>query len=344
MQLHKFKVLKDLAGSRLDIAAGSLCDLSRSRLQQLIKSGDVLLNNEPPKDPKRKVLAGDEITIAIPSPIDTTMRPCDIALNIIYEDEHLLVINKQAGLTVHPGAGQHSDTLANALLKHCGSSLSGIGGVSRPGIVHRLDRDTSGLMVVAKNDPAHISLAEQIAERQLKRVYKAIVWGSITPPSGIISANLDRSRRDRTMVQVVKSGGKIATTHYKTLEIYPSISLVECKLETGRTHQIRVHMSHIGYSIFGDPIYGNHKRKLKHLLSTFLDYKKSQEYPAEVSEPSFRERLASFSRQALHSCYIEFTHPATGKIMSFASELPEDIAQIREIFSSLINKADGFKH
>lgn len=270
------------------------------------------MNKIEQKDPKHKVLTGDEITISAPPPIDTTMRPCDIALNIVYEDEHLLVIDKQTGLTVHPGAGQHSDTLANALIKHCGDSLSAIGGVSRPGIVHRLDRDTSGLMVVAKNDFAHVSLAEQIVSRQLKRVYKAIVWGSITPPSGTISANLDRSRRDRTMIQVVKTGGKVATTHYKTLEIYPYVSLVECRLDTGRTHQIRVHMNHIGHSIFGDPVYGSHARKLN-------QYYKDNKV------------LEEFKRQALHSCYIEFIHPAIGELMSFTSELPEDMAQIGEI-------------
>ena len=312
MQHYSLKVPENLAGIRLDKAASSLCEFSRSRVQQLIKSGDVEVNGNIVKDADLLVTAEDEIMMIVPPPIDTTMRPCDIELNIVYEDDHLLVIDKQAGLTVHPGAGQHGDTLANALLSHCGDSLSGIGGVSRPGIVHRLDRDTSGLMVVAKNDLAHVSLAEQIANRHLKRVYNAIIWGFITPPLGTITTNLDRSRRDRTMIQVVRSGGKIATTHYRTLEIHSHTSLVECRLDTGRTHQIRVHMSHLGHSVFGDPVYGSHGRKLR-------------QYYGEI------EDLAGFKRQALHSCYIEFTHPATHEVMSFASEFPEDISELLAI-------------
>lgn len=310
MQKHHFTIPEHLHGSRLDKAASELSNMTRSRVQQLIKSGDVLVNGSA-REGAKPVITGDEIIVNVPPPVDTTMRPSDLPLDIVYEDDDLLVINKQAGLTVHPGAGQHTDTMANALLTHCGDSLSGIGGVTRPGIVHRLDRDTSGLMMVAKNDVAHVSLSEQIASRDLKRVYHAIVWGTIIPHSGTITTNIDRSLRDRTLMQVVKNGGKVATTHYKTLKILGEASLVECRLETGRTHQIRVHMSHVGHSVLGDQSYGHNARKL------------AQCYKGEVGE-----ELKLFKRQALHSQYIEFTHPVTGKTMSFTSELPEDMQNI----------------
>lgn len=312
MQKHHFTIPENLHGVRLDKAASELSGLTRSRIQQLIKSGDVLVGGSA-RDGSKSISTGDELIINIPPSIDTRMRPSDIPLNIVYEDDDLLVINKQAGLTVHPGAGQHTDTMANALLTHCGDSLSGIGGVTRPGIVHRLDRDTSGLMIVAKNDIAHVSLSEQIASRELKRVYHAIVWGTIIPHSGTITTNIDRSLRDRTLMQVVKAGGKIAITHYKTLKILGQASLVECRLETGRTHQIRVHMSHVGHSVFGDQSYGHNARKI------------AQYYKGEVGE-----ELKLFKRQALHSHFIEFTHPVSGETISFSSELPEDMKAVIE--------------
>jgi 23S rRNA pseudouridine1911/1915/1917 synthase len=310
MQKHHFTTPENLHGSRLDKAASELSGMTRSRIQQLIKSGDVTVNGKL-MDGAKTINTGDEIMVNIPPPVDTTMRPSNIPLNVVYEDDHLLVINKQAGLTVHPGAGQHTDTMANALLTHCGDSLSGIGGVTRPGIVHRLDRDTSGLMIVAKNDVAHVSLSEQIASRELKRVYQAIVWGVPIPHSGTIDANLDRNVRDRTLMRVVKTGGKTAITHYKVLKILGATSLVECRLETGRTHQIRVHMSHIAHSIFGDQSYGHNARKI------------AQNYKGEVGE-----ELKLFKRQALHSCFIEFTHPVTEETMSFSAEMPEDMQNI----------------
>ncbi|MES2215046.1 MAG: RluA family pseudouridine synthase [Pseudomonadota bacterium] len=311
MNQYKLIIPENLDGVRLDKALSLLCDLTRTRIQQLIKSGNIQVNGCIADSVSSLVKAFVEIEVSVPPPIDTTMREADIPLDIMYEDDDLLVINKQSGLTVHPGAGQHSDTLANALLKHCKDSLSGIGGVTRPGIVHRLDRDTSGLMMVAKNDYTHIALSAQIASRDLKRVYNALLWGVPIPHSGTISTLIDRSHHDRTRMQVVKSGGKEASTHYRILEIYANASLVECRLETGRTHQIRVHMSHIGHSVIGDQSYGHNARKVQ-------KYYKG-------------EPLEEFKRQALHSCFIEFVHPRTEEVMQFTAAMPDDMAKIQQI-------------
>lgn len=311
MEQYSFKISENLDRMRLDKALSASSDFTRSRIQHLIKDGMVFINGQKADDCAKNVLFSDEITVIVPPPIDTTMRPADIDLDVIYEDEHLLVINKQAGLTVHPGAGQHDDTLANALLKHCGDSLSGIGGVARPGIVHRLDRDTSGLMVVAKNDISHTNLAKQIENRELKRVYKAILWGTPIPHEGDITANIGRNIKERTKMQVMHNGGKFAKTHYKVLEILGKLSLVECRLDTGRTHQIRVHMNHIGHSVVGDQTYGNNSRKI------------SSHYKGDMADI-----ISKLKRQALHSCYIEFTHPVTKALLSFSSTLPADLQEI----------------
>lgn len=313
MPYHSFKIPENLDRVRLDKAISTLSELTRTRTQQLIKSGNVSVNGVPSNDPSKSISFGNDIIVTVPDPVDSHIEPSTIPLDIIYEDEDLLVINKQAGLTVHPGAGAHNDTLVNALLAACGDSLSGIGGVSRPGIVHRLDRDTSGLMVVAKNDIAHLSLASQIENRSLKRVYRALIWGRVIPHEGTIIANIARNMRDRTKMNVVRTGGKISKTNYKTLEIFPHASLVECRLDTGRTHQIRVHMTHIGNSIVGDQTYGNNMRKIA------AHYK-------DVSED-----LKAFKRQALHSCYIEFTHPVSHELLSFSSEIPEDMKVVMEL-------------
>ncbi|MBP7189852.1 MAG: RluA family pseudouridine synthase [Rickettsiaceae bacterium] len=312
MDQYSFKISENLDGIRLDKAVTILSDFTRSRIQQLIKERVVFLNGIIVEDCSKYVHLGDEIRFSVPAPRDSAMLPADIELDVIYEDNDLLVINKQAGLTVHPGAGQHDDTLANALLKHCGDSLSGIGGVTRPGIVHRLDRDTSGLMVVAKNDLSHTNLAKQIENRELKRIYKAILWGVPTPHEGTITTNIARNIRERTKMQVVQNGGKFAKTHYKVLEILDGkLSLVECRLDTGRTHQIRVHMTHIGHSIIGDQTYGSNNRKI------------SNNYKGDIAD-----KLKSFGRQALHSCYIEFTHPTSNKVLSFSSDLPQDMQEL----------------
>ncbi len=287
-------------------------ELSRSRIQQLIEAGEVVLNGKAGAVCASRLKVGDTIAITIPPPVDSAMRPADIPLDVVFEDSHMLVINKPAGLTVHPGAGNHHDTMANALLAHCGDQLSGIGGVCRPGIVHRLDKDTSGLLVVAKTDKAHQCLSAQIAERSLKRHYIAVVWGVPSPISGTITGNIARSMRDRTKMAVVKTGGKEAVTHYRVREVLAEglASMVECRLQTGRTHQIRVHFTHIGHPLIGDPVYGNAPKRLAALSGEAL------------------ARLAHFSRQALHSRTIGFTHPETGESHGYTTPLPEDMQQL----------------
>lgn len=313
-------------GLRLDaFLSAQLPDFSRNRIQALIAEGNVTNQESVPVTGRSyRVKEGDSFTVVVPEPEASEMQPADIPLHIAYEDEHLLVIDKQAGLTVHPGAGCHGDTLVNALLHHCGGSLSGIGGVSRPGIVHRLDRDTSGLMVVAKHDKAHNALAEQIATRELKRVYNAIVWGLPSPVAGKIEMNLDRSHRDRTKMTVVRQGGKIAITHYKLKETYGMLaSRVECHLETGRTHQIRVHFLHKGHALVGDPSYGRRPNS-----------KSIQSLSDEV-----KQQLFSFPRQALHSTSIGFYHPETGEYLTFESpvggETSQDIGSLRDTLAGL---------
>ncbi len=310
MQDYKFIIDENLLGKRVDQFLADSTELSRSRVQNLIKSSNLYINDQVNCSPKHILKAGDIIHLEVPDPIESSIKPKNRPIDIIYEDDHLLVINKQADFTVHPGIGNHDDTLVNALLYHCKDNLSGINGEQRPGIVHRLDRDTTGLMVVAKNDIAHISLSEQLQNRTLKRIYKALVWGLVIPTNGMIDSNIDRSRQDRTRMQVVKHGGKIAITHYKTIKIFSpyNISLIECQLETGRTHQIRVHMSHKGNSIVGDQTYGNNSRKL-----------------ADHKEQSI---LNNFKRQALHSSYICFTHPVTYKIIELEADLPEDFQKL----------------
>lgn len=316
MPHYSFKIPENLDRVRLDKAISSLSSFTRTRIQQLIKSENVTVNDIATNDSSRIISAGDNIIVTVPDPVDSKIGPANISINVIYEDSDLLVVNKQAGLTVHPGAGQYNDTLVNALLFHCGDSLSGIGGVSRPGIVHRLDRDTSGLMVVAKNDFAHASLAKQIENRSLKRVYHTLIWGSIIPHEGVIVTNIARNIRDRTKMNVVKTGGKIAKTNYKVLEVFPHASFVECRLDTGRTHQIRVHMTHIGNSIVGDQTYGHNLRKINAC------------YKGEIAE-----ELKKFERQALHSCYIEFTHPVSNKVLTFFIDMPDDMRMVKELLS-----------
>jgi 23S rRNA pseudouridine1911/1915/1917 synthase len=246
------------------------------------------------------------------------MQPQAIALDIVYEDNDLLVINKPAGLTVHPGAGNPDMTLANALLAHCGDSLSGIGGVARPGIVHRIDKDTTGLLVAAKNDAAHLALSAQLADRSLSRTYLALVWGEPSPGKGTITGNIDRSFSNRQKMAVVNKGGRPAVTHYEVVSSLqsPVVSLVQCKLETGRTHQIRVHFAHIGHPLVGDPLYGAP-------AASKLNSKAGKTLPDAA-----KKALLSFERQALHAKKIGFIHPTTGKAMQFECELPEDMKRL----------------
>lgn len=300
---------------RLDKALAELLpDLSRTRVRQLIETGCVSLAGDTIKEPTYRVKPDQCFTLEIPCAEPSEMQAApDIALDIIFEDEHFLVVNKQAGLTVHPGAGNHQDTLVNALLAHCGDSLSGIGGVERPGIVHRIDKDTSGLLVVAKHDVAHRHLAEQLAARTLKRQYIAICWGVPNPKEGEIEANIGRSHRDRTKMAVVKEGGKTALTHYKLLQAFGELaSIVACELETGRTHQIRVHMTHLGHPLIGDATYGSsHAKYLKQCDGALHDFIKQD-----------------FNRQALHAAKLTLIHPKTGEAMAFEAPLPEEMERL----------------
>jgi len=325
-------------GMRLDrFLAAQLPDMSRSRLQALIEQGCVTCKNAPVTDTNAKVKAGQEYTLTIPEAVPSHLVAQDIALDIIYEDDHMLVLNKQAGLTVHPGAGNPDMTLVNALLSHCGASLSGIGGVARPGIVHRIDKDTSGLLAVAKNDAAHLALSAQLADHSMKRTYAALVWGTPKPKEGTIKGNIGRSISNRQKMAVVKTGGKPAVTHYKvdsgfriqdsgkdkkTSSHLPKsripnpeslFALVECNLETGRTHQIRVHFTHINHPLVGDPVYGQ---------STESRLKAG---PYKSLPEKTRAALLGFERQALHAKELVLIHPATGKKMRFECELPDDM-------------------
>ncbi len=311
----------DFAGQRADKALGVLCkDLSRSRIEALIDEGQVLINGAPFANAKQAVQEGDCFTITVPRPRECDPDPEDIPLDIIYEDDDLLVINKAVGMVVHPGAGNWSGTLVNALLYHCGDSLSGVGGIVRPGIVHRLDKDTSGLIMVAKNDTAHKSLSEQLADRTLSRVYHALVVGVPMPLKGVIERPIGRHKHDRLKMSVMSNKPKDAKTHYKLLKSYGSAcSLVECRLETGRTHQIRVHMEAFGCPLVGDKLYGAQPTLLISKL-------KKEGYSVETIK-----NIMSFGRQALHAKEIRFKHPQTGEDMSFSSDLPADLSNVLKL-------------
>lgn len=287
------------SGERLDVfLTEQNQDFSRSHVQKLIADGKVMVNGQQRKA-NFKLTAGDEITLEIPEAVEAEILPEDIPLDILYEDKDIIVINKARGMVVHPAAGVFSGTLVNALMHHC-TDLSGINGELRPGIVHRLDKDTSGVMVAAKSDKAHLSLAQQIKDKTAHRIYQAIVYGNIKEEAGIIKGDIGRHPVDRKKMAIVQDG-KSAVTHFKVLERFGEYTLVECALETGRTHQIRVHMTHIGHPLVGDPKYGtNGKRK-----------------------DNF-----SIQGQALHSMSLELDHPVTGEHMTFNTELPEDMQKI----------------
>ncbi|MDX6807462.1 RluA family pseudouridine synthase [Terrihabitans rhizophilus] len=314
----------ELAGERLDRAlAQALPDLSRTRIQALIRAGKVELSGAIATDLGAKVAGGEQAFVHIPPPEPALPLAEAIPLNVVYEDDELIVIDKPAGLVVHPGAGNWTGTLVNALLAHCAGSLSGIGGVERPGIVHRLDKDTTGLLVAAKTDRAHRSLAEQFADHgrtgPLERAYMAFVWGSPLRTSGTVDAPIDRDPRNREKMRVCPpEHGREAITHWHRLRAFgpPNaalVSLVRCELETGRTHQIRVHMAHLGHPVLGDPAYGaGFKTKARHLPE------------------AARASLEGLGRQALHAAHLAFEHPATGELMSFDSALPPDLAELAE--------------
>lgn len=312
--VHTATVSADQDGSRLDKwLAAVLPDLSRSRIKALIEDGRVTCAEATITDPSHRVKPAQTFAVAVPPAVDATPGPQAIELVVVFEDAHLIVIDKPAGMVVHPAPGNPDSTLVNALLAHCGDSLSGIGGVRRPGIVHRIDKDTSGLLVVAKSDAAHAGLAEQFAAHAVERAYWAVVWGVPAPRSGTVSGNIGRSVTDRKKMALVRRGGKEAVTHYKVLKTFgQSASLIECRLETGRTHQIRVHMTSLGHPLVGDRTYGR---------------KRSAAAGAKAGAV-----LAGFPRQALHAYLLGFTHPLTKEHHLYQSSTPRDI---NELVSSL---------
>lgn len=317
---YSFVVGEEHAGQRADKVISALCaELSRTRIQALIKEGNILVNHEPFANASEKLAAGDSILIDVPPAVEGTPQAENIPLNIVYEDDDLLVINKPAGLVVHPGAGNQSGTLVNALLYHCGDTLSGIGGVVRPGIVHRLDKDTSGLMVVAKNDHAHHGLSAQLSDRSLSREYLALVLHVPMPPRGRIDQPIGRHTSHRLKMAVNKDG-RDAVTNYRVLENFSgACALVECALETGRTHQIRVHMSYVGHPLLGDPLYGPQPTAVRAAL-------KKAGYDEAVIESA-----VNFPRQALHAARLSFLHPGLEEEMEFEAELPEDFSKLLKI-------------
>ena len=309
------------AGERLDrLLAARLVDISRTRVKHLVEAGRVTMDGATITDPSMRVKPGQTFFLVLPAAVADRPIPQEMDLAIVYEDTHLLVLDKPAGLVVHPAPGNLDHTLVNALLAHCGDSLVGIGGVRRPGIVHRLDKDTSGLMVVAKDEATHARLSADFAARRITRAYQAVVWGVPSPREGEIAGRIGRSLRNRKKMAVLRDGGKSAITRYRVLRAFKDVAaLAECRLATGRTHQIRVHMTDRGHPIIGDATYGN-PRGLGRLRGI----------PDEA-----RRRLAAFPRQALHAMVIGFHHPATAEYLEFSSRLPHDIEQLVALLESV---------
>lgn len=310
---HRFIVEENFAKVRADkFLALKLPDVSRSKIKYLIDNGCAFLNNQPFANCSYKILANDEFTLRIEEKRGIKIPARDITFDIVYEDEHLLVINKPAGLTVHPGAGNHDNTLVNALLNYCGDTLSSISGEARPGIVHRLDKDTSGLMMIAKSDIIHTKLAEQLASRQIKRVYHALVYGVPCPIAGKIIANIGRSKKNHKIMAVMRTGGKSATTHYRILNNFSNtVCLLECTLETGRTHQIRVHMLARRNPIIGDRTYA-----------------RGYNFNLSALPENAQKELNELKRQALHAISLTFVHPITYEEMNFKCNYPNDINNV----------------
>ena len=289
-------ITENEAGQRADVALAAMLELTRSNMQKLLDEGRAVKGTKVIKA-NYKLKLGDEIIVTLPEPQPLDVQPENIPLDIIYEDEDVVVVNKARGMVVHPAAGNYSGTLVNALLYHC-KNLSGINGVIRPGIVHRLDKDTSGIMICAKNDAAHVSLSEQIQSKTAQRTYLAVVRGNIKTDSGVIETQIARDKDDRKKMAVVKDGGRNAVTEYEVVERFGKYTIVKCKLKTGRTHQIRVHMEYLGYPLVGDPKYSPMKTPF------------------------------SINGQALHSLTLAFDHPRTGERMEFEAKLPEDLHKV----------------
>ena len=312
-QTQGYYIQENQHGTRLDrFLISTVEGVSRTYLQKLIRGGEVAVNDKVAKQPSYQLQHGDRVCLTLPAPrpLDT-LQPEKIALDILHEDSHLIVLNKPAGMLVHPANGVNVGTLVNALLAHCRGDLSGIGGVERPGIVHRLDKNTSGILVVAKTDVVHRGLSVQFERHSITRQYVAVVCSTPTKTSGTIDAQIARSRRDRRRMTTVETGGRHAVTHYEVLETYPKFALVQLMLETGRLHQIRVHLQHIGHPVAGDAIYGGEQRALNDADTTQL-----------------KQALAQLKRQALHARLLGFVHPATGKNLTFSAPMPKDMQQV----------------
>jgi len=289
--------------------------ISRTRIKNLILKEKLKLNDEIIKNPSKKVLTGDKLSLYVPEPQEASLKPYDFKLDIVHEDNDLLVINKPAGIIMHPGAGNYDKTIVNALMHYDENSLSTIGDELRPGIVHRIDKNTSGLVVIAKNNETHENLSKQFSDHTITRVYQLLIWGKLRPSTGRIDTFITRSSKNRQLMEVSRSKGKQAITNYKTIEIFendktPTLSLVECKLETGRTHQIRVHMSHMGNSIMGDDKYKKKYKKFNNI------------------DIGLERLIYKLDRQFLHAQTLGFIHPSTNKEIIFTSELPEQLKNI----------------
>ena len=316
---HIFHIQTEHKDKRLDrFLISATEDVSRTYLQKLIREGTVTINDKVCTQPSRTLRVGDQVRIAFPEsqPLETA-QPEDIPLDILYEDSHLLVLNKPAGMLVHPASGVNTGTLVNALLAHC-DDLSGIGGVERPGIVHRLDKGTSGVLVVAKTDVVHRKLSLQLEKRTITRQYVAVVCGIPDEVTGTIDAQIARSRKDRRRMTTVNNNGRRAVTHYQVLEIYHNFSLVQLTLETGRLHQIRVHLQHIGHPVAGDPIYGGEQRAIK-----------------DADAIPLKHALMHLKRQALHARTLLFEHPVTHERLMFSAPKPGDMERFVDALRSL---------
>lgn len=326
-EIEKLVVAESQAGGRLDrVLAARIETLSRTRLKALVLAGHVAVDGRTIRDPGYRVNAGETVAVEVPPPEPAAPRAEAIPLDVVYEDDDVIVVDKPKGLVVHPAAGHWTGTLVNALVAHCGESLSGVGGVRRPGIVHRLDKGTSGLMVVAKTDRAHHALAAQFAdhgrEGPLERAYLAFAWGVPDRPRGTIDKPIDRHPRARERM-AVRTGGRAAITHWEVVERYagadgkPVASLLECRLETGRTHQIRVHLAAIGHPLMGDDVYGPGFRTKQALLA-----------------PAARSALEALGRHALHAYILGLQHPVTEEPLTFRSELPDDLRRLRDALAA----------
>lgn len=318
MEIIELDVHKDDENQRIDKFLVARLSLTRTRIKALMDQKMLILCGEIVTTASRKVREGDVFRLTLPDVIEAIPQAEDIPLSIMYEDADLLVLNKPAGLVVHPAPGHYKSTLVNALLAHCGNSLSGIGGVRRPGIVHRLDKETSGLMVVAKNDQTHQGLSAQFANRTLSRSYQAFVWGIPQPRQGIIEGDIGRSPHNRQKMAVVTKQGRPAITQYQIIkrffakeDVSQGISLIQCDLMTGRTHQIRVHMAHVGHPLVGDPVYGRIPKWAK---------------------KAFDPTVLTFPRQALHAFRLTFVHPGTKEMMTFEAPLPQDLETLASAF------------